>query len=200
MTYAVQKHVRPSALDGISDEQIAQHWALYEGYVSNANALLEDLDTTEAGSRQWAELKRRAGFEIDGVVLHEYYFANLASGATLSPGSDLATDLAERWGTTAAWREDFTRTGAIRGVGWAILYHDPAIDRLFNWWVSSHEVNHPAGFHPVLVMDVFEHAWMVDRGASGRDDYIAAFLGNVRWEIVEQRYKDSKHGRYSARF
>jgi Fe-Mn family superoxide dismutase len=120
--------------------------------------------------------------------------------ATLNPASDLAEDLAEAWGTTAAWREDFARTGAIRGVGWAILYHDPSTGRLFNWWVSSHEVNHPAGFHPVLVMDVFEHAWMVDHGAGGRDDYIAAFLGNVRWEVVEQRYKDSMHGRYSARF
>ena len=88
----------------------------------------------------------------------------------------------------------------MRGVGWAILYHDPATGGLFNCWVSSHEQGHPAGFHPVLVLDVFEHAFMVDYGAGGRADYIAAFLDNVNWEVVEQRYKDSKAGRYTARF
>jgi Fe-Mn family superoxide dismutase len=200
MTYVVHKQIKPSALAGISDEQIDQHWALYEGYVTSANTLLEEMERAEVGSRQWGELKRRAGFEIDGVVLHEYYFGNLAAEAKLSPGSDLAADVTAAWGTTTAWREDFAKTGAMRGVGWAILYHDPAAQRLFNWWVSSHEVGHPAGFHPILVMDVFEHAWMVDHGASGRDEYITAFLANVSWEVVEQRYKDSKHGRFSARF
>jgi superoxide dismutase, Fe-Mn family len=88
----------------------------------------------------------------------------------------------------------------MRGVGWAILYHDPATGTLLNCWISSHEQGHPAGFHPVLVLDVFEHAFMVDYGAGGRADYIAAFLDNVNWEVVEQRHKDSKAGRYTARF
>ena len=104
------------------------------------------------------------------MVLHEYYFANLASGSKLSPGSDLAVDLGAAWGSVGAWREDFAKTGGMRGVGWAILYRDPATGGLFNWWVSSHEQGHPAGFNPVLVLDVFEHAFMVDHGAGGRDD------------------------------
>jgi Iron/manganese superoxide dismutases, C-terminal domain len=92
---------------------------------------------------------------MNGLVLHKYYFGNLASGSELSPGSNLADDV----GT--AWR---------------------------------------AGFHPVLVLDVFEHAFMGDYGASGRADYIAAFLENVNREVVEQRHKDSKAGRFTARF
>jgi len=93
-----------------------------------------------------------------------------------------------------------TAAVALGGVGWAILYRDPATGGLFNWWVSSHEQGHPAGFNPVLVLDVFEHAFMVDHGAGGRDAYIAAFLENVNWEVVEQRHKDSKGGRFTARF
>lgn len=200
MSYQVQIHLKPKALSGISDDQIAQHWTLYEGYVTSANRLLESAAKAEAGSPSWAELKRRLGFEIDGVVLHEYYFGNLAPGSKPSPGRDLAVDLGAAWGSVGAWREDFARTGGMRGVGWAIVYRDPATGGLFNWWVSSHEQGHPAGFHPVLVLDVFEHAWMVDHGAGGRDAYIAAFLDNVNWEVVEQRHKDSKAGRFTARF
>lgn len=200
MNYKVQEHLKPKALAGISDDQITQHWALYEGYVKNANGLLEATAKAEIGSPAWAETRRRLGFEMNGLVLHEYYFANLASGSKLSPGSDLASDVGAAWGSAGAWREDFAKTGALRGVGWAILYHDPATGALLNCWISSHEQGHPAGFHPILVLDVFEHAFMVDYGASGRAEYITAFLENVNWEVVEQRYKDSKAGRYTARF
>jgi Fe-Mn family superoxide dismutase len=200
MSYKVQGHLKPKALSGISDDQIAQHWKLYEGYVRSANCLIEGVARAEAGSPPWAELKRRLGFEVDGIVLHEYYFGNLASGSALRPASDLAADLGAAWGSVGAWREDFAKTGAMRGVGWAILYHDPATGDLFNWWVSSHEQGHPAGFHPVLVLDVFEHAYMVDFGAGGREPYLAAFLENVAWEVVERRYRESKGGRFAARF
>jgi Fe-Mn family superoxide dismutase len=198
-SYDVQEHLRPRGLTGISDEQIEQHWHLYEAYVKNTNELLEEIETAERGSRVWGELKRRLGFEFNGMVLHEYYFANLAAGASLSPGSELAAGLAAGWGDIPAWREDFAQTAAMRGVGWVILYHDPLAGRLFNWWVSDHEVNHPAGLHPLLVLDVFEHAWMVDYGAGEKGKYVKAFLENVSWEIVEQRFKDSANRMAPAR-
>jgi Fe-Mn family superoxide dismutase len=189
--YPVQEHLKPLALKGISAKQIEQHWQLYEGYVKNTNELLEELTHARLGSRHWAELKRRLGFEFNGMVLHEYYFGNLAAGATLSPQSALAVALAETWGGLPAWREDFAKTAAMRGIGWVILYHDPPSAHLFNWWVSDHEVNHPAGLNPILVLDAFEHAWMVDYAAGDKAKYVEAFLQNVNWEIVEQRYKDS---------
>ncbi|HLF49185.1 MAG TPA: Fe-Mn family superoxide dismutase [Methylomirabilota bacterium] len=197
-SYPVQQHLKPGRLTGISDAQIEQHWALYEGYVKNTNSLFEALGRLEIGSREWAELKRRAGFEFNGMVLHEYYFGNLAAGSHLSPSSDLAVALTAMWGTVNVWREDLAKTAAMRGVGWAILYHDPAADRLFNWWVSDHEVNHPAGLHPILVVDVFEHAWVVDYGIAGREAYIAAFFENVHWEVVEQRFRTSTAGHLTA--
>ena len=200
MTYKVHDRLKPKDLDGISGDQIAQHWKLYEGYVKSATQLIEAIGKSPAGSPAWAEMKRRLGFEMNGIALHEYYFGNLASGAALGAHGDLAVDLAGTWGSVDAWREDFAKTAAMRGVGWAIVYQDPATGALFNWWVSSHEQGHPAGFHPLLVLDVFEHAFMVDYGASGRAEYIAAFLKNVSWEVVEQRYKDSRAGLFTARF
>jgi superoxide dismutase, Fe-Mn family len=199
MNYSVQEHLKPRGLTGISDGQIEQHWHLYEAYVKNTNELLGEIETTEHGSRVWGELKRRLGFEFNGMVLHEYYFANLAAGGALSPGSELAAALTAGWGDILSWREDFAHTAGMRGVGWVILYHDPLTGRLFNWWVSDHEVNHPAGLHPILVLDVFEHAWMVDYGAGEKAKYVTAFLENVSWEIVEQRFKDSANRMAPAR-
>lgn len=200
MSYVVQDHLKPKALSGISDEQIEQHWKLYEGYVKNTNELLEELGNAEVGSRHWGELKRRLGFEFNGMVLHEYYFGNLAAGTALSPQSALASALAAGWETLPAWRDDFTKTAAMRGIGWVILYHDPIVDRLFTWWVSDHEVNHPAGLNPILVLDVFEHAFMVDYPAGEKARYVEAFLENVAWEVVEQRFKDSQARATVARF
>lgn len=199
-TYEAQEHLKPKALARISDAQIEEHWKLYEAYVKNTNELLGELGDAEPKSRPWSELKRRLAFEFDGMVLHEYYFGNLAAGAALSPQSDLAVGLAQQWKTLPAWREDFAATAAMRGIGWVILYHDPAVDRLFNWWVGEHQVDHPVGLDPILVLDVWEHAWMVDYGASDKERYVEAFLDNVAWSVVEQRFKASKVGERPARF
>ena len=192
MTYKVQEQLKPRSLTGISNGQIEQHWQLYEAYVRNTNELLEELAAGEPGTRHWAELKRRLGFEFNGMALHEYYFGNLAAGRPLRQKSALAETLAAGWGDFRSWREDFGKTAAMRGIGWVILYHDPSAGRLFNWWVSDHEVNHPAGLTPILVLDVFEHAWMVDYAAGEKGKYVDAFLENIGWETVERRFKDSR--------
>ena len=199
-SYVVRKALKPRGLRGISDDQIDQHWKLYEGYVKNANGLLEELGATPAGSRPWVELKRRAAFEVDGMVLHEYYFGNLVSGSAVDRRSGLVAACTDAWGSLDAWCDDLAATAAIRGVGWAILYRDPAADRLFNWWIGDHELYHPAGWHPLLVLDVWEHAYMVDHGPGGREAYVKAFFDNVSWDVVEQRFKESRAGQTPARF
>jgi Fe-Mn family superoxide dismutase len=192
MTYKVQEQLKPKSLTGISDGQIEQHWHLYEAYVKNTNELLDEIREAEAGSKHWAELKRRLGFEYNGMALHEYYFGNLAAGRPLRQKSALADALTTGWGDFRAWREEFAKTAAIRGIGWVVLYHDPGAGHLFNWWVSDHEINHPAGLTPILVLDVFEHAWMVDYGAGEKDKYVDAFLENIGWEAVERRFTESR--------
>jgi Fe-Mn family superoxide dismutase len=76
----------------------------------------------------------------------------------------------------------------MRGIGWAVLYHDNATDWFFNQWINEHEVGHPAGCAPILVMDVFEHAFLTDYGLK-RADYISAFFKNINWEVVAGRAK-----------
>jgi Fe-Mn family superoxide dismutase len=76
----------------------------------------------------------------------------------------------------------------MRGIGWTILYQDPANGRLINFWINEHDVSHPAGCTPLLIMDVFEHAFMIDFGLK-RADYIAAFFTNINWAAVEARMK-----------
>lgn len=198
--YSARKNLKPARLRGISDDQIDQHWKLYEGYVKNANGMIEDLGKAEPGSRAWAELKRRLAFEVNGMVLHEYYFGNLASGSAQDRRGAFVTACTEAWGSPSAWREELAKTAAMRGIGWAILYRDPATDHLFNWWIGDHELYHPAGWHPLLVLDVWEHAYMVDHGADGREAYVKAFFDNVNWDVVEQRLKDSRAGQTPARF
>jgi Fe-Mn family superoxide dismutase len=190
MTFQVRSALKPSGLKGISDEQIDQHWKLYEGYVKNTNELLAEVARTERGSRDWAELKRRAAFELDGMVLHERYFENLKAGTKLRPQGQLAQALGASWKSVDDWQKDFAATGEIRGVGWAIVYFDSGTKQLFNWWIGDHEIGHPAGWTPILVMDVWEHAYMVDHGASGRKEYVEAFLENVNWDVVERRFEE----------
>ena len=192
MTFQVRSTLKPSGLKGISDEQITQHWKLYEGYVKNSNELFAEVDRLERGSHAWSELKRRAAFEVDGMILHERYFENLKAGSKIRPRGGLAQALGASWKSVEEWEKDFAATGMIRGVGWAILYQDDTTRQLFNWWVGDHEIGHPAGWTPVLVMDVWEHAFMVDHGASGRKDYVEAFLENVNWDIVERRFEEHR--------
>lgn len=187
----VRRAARPYGLDGISEEQIAQHWALYEGYVKNVEALAEKLASLAKAEKfgvEFSELKRRWGFEANGVALHEYYFEALkAGGAPPADAAQTAKFLKKAFGGFEAWRKEFAAVGKMRGTGWAILYLDPRTLALTNVWIASHEDGHPAGCVPLLVMDVWEHAYMVDWGASGRPDYIEAFFKNVDWAKVESR-------------
>ncbi len=205
MKYEVKTALKPAGLNGISEEQINQHWKLYEGYVAQTNALREELETLrkdgKGGTPLYADRRRRFGFEYNGMVLHEYYFGNLKAGvAEPAEGSALRKALTEQFGSFDAFKEDFTKTGATRSIGWAILYLDPATGALNNHFVQLHEEGNIAGFVPILLMDVWEHAYMVDFGAGGRPDYIKAYMSNVNWQAAEKRFNEAKAGKIPARF
>ena len=196
--YKVRQELRPMDLQGIGSDQIDQHWSLYEGYVKNVNLLNEELAALSEKKQfgpPFAELKRRLGFEYDGMVLHEHYFGILKSGQ--KPLGDFAelTKLFKRfYGGFSAWKEEFLAMGKMRGVGWVILYLDSRNQVIGNHWIGLHEIGHPAGFTPLLVMDVWEHAYMVDHGVDGRANYVEAFLKNVDWPKVEMNLKDALRG------
>jgi Fe-Mn family superoxide dismutase len=187
-------------LDGISDKEIQVHLGLYAGYVKNTNLLNETIvrlgKDDKVGTPEWAEVTRRLAFEYDGMILHEYYFGNLKpNGGKLDPNSRLGQAIQQNFGTVEAWEADFKAIGSMRGVGWAILFQDPMTGWLSNHWITLHQDGHPAGFKPILVLDVWEHAFMVDYVPAERGKYIDAFFRNIDWEAVENRLTQEKAAR-----
>lgn len=188
-----------SGLQGISDKTLEMHFKLYEGYVKETNTLTEkisefikDAKVDQEEMPAYSELTRRLGFEYNGMVLHEYYFDNLKSGG--GPGDPTKTTqfakVAEvSFGSYEIWKADFVGIGKMRGVGWAICYQNPANGRLSNHWITLHETGNVAGFDPVLVMDVWEHAYLLDYKPAERPKYIEAFFSNIDWAAVEKRLK-----------
>ncbi len=205
MVYEVRNELKPKELKGITESQIAQHWKLYEGYVAQTNALKQELADLrkdgKVGTPLYADRRRRFGFEMNGMVLHEYYFGNLAAG---HPGPDKNSELFKaleiEFGSFDAWKEDFAKTGASRSIGWAALYIDPRAGSLTNHFIQLHEEGNVAGFAPVLLMDVWEHAYMVDFGAGGRPDYIKTFFENVNWDAAVRRHSEARDGKLAPRF
>ncbi|RLC62977.1 MAG: superoxide dismutase [Chloroflexi bacterium] len=192
MTYRAKDYSNLIGMEGFSETLLKNHFTLYQGYVTNTNKLVDSLTAMlkegKLGTPEYSELKRRFGFEFNGMRLHEYYFDNLGGKAPLDKSGTLARKLADAFGSYDAWEQDFKATGAMRGIGWAILYQDNMTGWLFNQWINEHEVGHLAGCSPILVMDVFEHAFITDYGLK-RADYIAAFFNNINWNVVAGRLK-----------
>lgn len=182
-----------SGLQGISDQTLELHFGLYEGYVKNTNLLNERIaalraDGKNSGSNpEFAELVRRLGWEFDGMRLHELYFDNLTSKPSPLRSGSLYAAIGESFGDVEQWKKDFAATGGMRGIGWAITYLDPVSKSLVNIWVGDHNVNNLAGCKPVVVMDLWEHAWLKDYKPADKGKYVEAFIANVDWDACEAR-------------
>ncbi|ABB32635.1 superoxide dismutase [Geobacter metallireducens RCH3] len=192
MAYEAKDYAKLLGMEGFSEALLKNHFTLYQGYVTNTNKVLDILDgMLKAGNTaapEYAELKRRLGWEFNGMRLHEFYFENLGGKGGIDQAGKLAAKMAADFGSVEAWEKDFRATGAMRGIGWAVLYQDSASGRLMNFWINEHDVAHPAGCAPILIMDVFEHAFMLDYGLK-RADYIEAFFRNIDWKAAEARLK-----------
>jgi len=185
-----------SDLTGISNETLAMHFKLYEGYVTNTNVLNQriadligtgTLDPTQSAA--FSELKRRFGFEYNGMVLHEYFFENMQKHGTGDPstGDQFVNAATDSFGDYDVWKADFMNTGKMRGVGWAAVYQDPSNGQISNHWINLHETGNVAGYKPILIMDVWEHAFIKDYAPVDRPKYIEAFFANINWDVVNSR-------------
>ncbi|MGC8467544.1 MAG: superoxide dismutase [Acidithiobacillus sp.] len=202
--YTVREELKPSGLDGISDDQINDHWGLYKGYVTQSNALHKELEEMRAagktGTLAYADRRRRFGFEYNGMVLHEYYFAQLKPGSNIDQAPHFKAAVAEQFGSAEAWHEDLMAAAKSRAIGWAICYYDGTTGQINNHFVQLHEDGNIGGFVPLVVVDVWEHAYMVDWKALGRPDYLAALHKNIHWPVVEARFQAAKSGQIFKRF
>ena len=192
--YEARQFPKLKGLSGISDALLQDHLELYQGYVKNSNQIIDELEgMAKAGKAAgtnlaYAELTRRLGFETDGVILHELYFSNLApEPEPLSKESALGRALAQSFGSTDAWLTDFKAIAAMRGVGWAVTFLDPASGGMTNRWIELHNDGHPAGYRPIVVMDCWEHAFVPDYKPTERAKYIDAYLRNLDYRACEAR-------------
>jgi superoxide dismutase, Fe-Mn family len=181
-------------MPGFADALLKMHFQLYQGYVKNTNLLLGRFKELELQDRDqtydYGALKHRLGWEWDGMRLHEFYFENLGGHDPFDKSTALFQRIVKDFGSYEAWKKSFISTGMIRGIGWVILYRDPQTGRLFNTWINEHDLGHLAGGDPLLVMDVFEHAYITQYGLD-RGKYINAFFDNIDWTKVAKRYESA---------
>lgn len=193
MNYQAKDYSYLIGTEGFSENLLKNHFTLYQGYVTNTNKVIDLLNQLQKENKtntpEYAELKRRFGWEFNGMRLHELYFDNIGKSEALSPDSKLMKKIIQGFGSFENWEKDFKATATMRGIGWVVLYYDLIGDKLFNVWINEHDVSHLAGCKPILIMDVFEHAYMIDYGLK-KADYIEAFFMNIDWKILEKRFEN----------
>ena len=191
MPYQAKNFENLIGLPGFSEKILKDHFGLYQGYVNNFNKLDETLMAMEKeekfGVPEFAELNRRFSWEFNGMRLHELYFENLSKESIeIDKNSELYGKINKEWESFEAFEKDFRAMAAMRGIGWIVLYYDKENGRLFNVWINEHDVGHFSGCTPLLAIDVFEHAYLIDYGTK-RADYIDAFMKVIDWKVVEKR-------------
>jgi superoxide dismutase, Fe-Mn family len=193
MTYTARTFDLPG-LTGISADQVAVHLALYQGYVTHTNLILEKIaalrEADAAGNAYLInELRRRLGFEFDGMRMHEYYFEQFVGGAqALASESPFAAAAAEKYGDTDGLITHLKEVAGTRGIGWVVLYADPSAHTLHTAWVDDHQLGQFSGLPILLALDLWEHAFMVDYKPAEKKQYVDAFLDNLNWSIVNKRF------------
>lgn len=178
------------ALSGISEKLIQSHWENnYSGAVQALNTtrsrLTQALGDANTPAYVYTSLKREQLLRTGSVVLHESYFANL--GGNGKADASLRSTIAASFGTFDAWESEFRKIGQglAGGSGWVVLGYNQKLKLLENYWMGDHATG-PVGTTPVLVMDMYEHAFQMDYGAAAAK-YIDAFFTNINWDVVATR-------------
>ena len=192
MTYTARTFSLP-ALTGLSSEQISVHLALYEGYVKHTNLILDTIkklreQDAEGNAFLINELRRRLGFEFDGMRMHEYYFEQFEGGAA-APATNgaLVSQIEKKYGSWDAGIAHIKEVAGTRGIGWVVMYYDPKAETLHTAWVDDHQLGQLSGLPIILAVDLWEHAFMVDYRPAEKKSYVEAFLTNVNWTVAEER-------------
>lgn len=185
-------------LEGISEKQLEVHVGLYNGYVKNINLLREqiaDLTKQDPEKYQYAieSVRRRLGFEFNGMRMHEFYFPQWEGGATDEPrGSALEKLVSEKYGNWENFVTHFKSVSMSRGPGWTTLGLDKKTGTPHVWWTSDHELGMLADTEIILTIDMWEHAYMVDYLPAEKAQHVDAFFKNLNWEMVEKRLSSAQ--------
>lgn len=178
----------------LSAASIQQHLDLYQAYVVQTNAVLDSIaglekiggELLEDPARPAESLARRLSFELNGVVLHELFFEQYLHGSTAASGA-FERAACFNFGSIEQWQASVRAVAKTRGSGWVLSVFDEQRSYLHNVWVDSHDLHVPVGHRPVFVLDLWEHAYMDDYGARGREQYVDAALGELCRECLDSR-------------
>jgi Fe-Mn family superoxide dismutase len=177
-------------LEGLSEKQLKAHFGLYQGYVKKLNEIQEKLKTIDRGTAnysfsEYSELKRREAVAFNGAFLHEMYFENLSPGGG-EPSRELAEAIKKSFGSPAAWETDL-KAAATSTPGWVILTFNRVDHELHHYVLFEHHIGYPVHQEPILALDCWEHAYMIDYGTT-KGEYLAAFLKCIDWKVVNKRF------------
>lgn len=190
-------NIKPETFDfksvkGITTKQLDEHYKLYLGYVNTLNKIwnttyiaanYEDSNPTYSTMRS---LKRGETYALDGVKLHQLYFENMTGGSN-TPGGSILNIIKNQFSSYDNFISYFTNVGlSIRG--WAVLSIDSLDNKLHIIGSDSHDNGAVWLSYPILVMDVYEHAYFMDFGTD-RKKYISTFIKNINWSVLNSRFK-----------
>jgi len=186
-------HFDPTKLQGLSEKLVTSHHQNnYGGAVKRLNLIEQQIGALpeDAAPYQMGSLKREELIASNSMILHEAYFGNLGgSGGAAGAFAGLAK---RGYGSLEVWEHDFRLTGMslAGGSGWVVASYDPQSRQLHNWWAFDH-THSLAGGVPMLVMDMYEHAYHMDYGANAKS-YVDAFFQNVKWDEVNRRIDEAR--------
>ncbi len=193
MSYTARAFKIPT-LKGLSEKQLSVHLALYEGYVKHVNLIVDTIkelreQDAEKNAFVMNELRRRMGFEFDGMRMHEYYFEQLENEAAApSESSPLKDSVSEKYGSWDNFIKHIKEVAGTRGIGWTVVYYDTYERVVHTSWVNDHELGQLSGLPVILAVDMWEHAYMIDYVPADKKNYVDALLENLNWSVVEKRF------------
>lgn len=174
----------------VSAKQYDEHMKLYKGYVTKINEIWRDLQNPDIRSSAnatystYRSLKKGETYSLDGVILHEGYFANMSMSNAV-PGAKTKASFEEFFDGYNNWADDFTAC-ARSARGWCIYGYDQRSLSFMNILLDAHDWGDVALFFPVLIIDMYEHAYFLDYGTD-KNAYIKNFMAGINWDVVEKR-------------
>ncbi|MCD5347076.1 superoxide dismutase [Agromyces sp. S2-1-8] len=166
------------------------HSKHHQAYVTGANTALAQLaEARDSGNlANVNKLEKDLAFNLGGHVNHSIFWTNLSPNRGDKPTGELAAAIDDQFGSFDKFQAHFTATAlGVQGSGWAVLAWDSLGQRLIIVQFFDQQGNLPAGIVPLLMLDVWEHAYYLDY-KNVRADYVKAFWTIVDWENVQQRF------------
>lgn len=175
-------------IQGLSKKQLTEHYQLYKGYLEKRNKIVQELIETDrkdvaSSYSRFRALKMGETFTLNGVILHELYFENLKAGTTM--GASTKQLLIDQFGSIEAFKQDLFDS-ATCARGWVLTGLCCVDGRVYNFVLDAHNQTVPLMTVPLLIVDTYEHAYMIDFGIN-RKAYLNTIWETINWDVVEQR-------------